>query len=285
MAQRNSGVPQASTSGPESAPNKINPFGRGVPLVECEGVVNVLSLFAGIGGLELGLERAGMRVVGQVEIDPFCRSVLATHWPEVPRHDDVRTAGDWWASTARPPVDLVCGGFPCQPFSSAGRRQGVGDERWGWPWMEAVIRLVRPRYVVVENVAALLDDSDAFGLVLSGLAALGFDAEWSVLSACAVGAPHTRERLFVVAYTHGGDGQPRLGFGPQRQGPISRGHHRASPWRDPIGGALEAASRPDRVADGSPRQMVKAGGNAVVPQVAEFIGRLVMGAESGGWSA
>ena len=247
--------------------------------------LNVLSLFAGIGGLELGLERAGMTVVGQIEIDPFCRQVLAKHWPEVPRHDDVRTASDWWLSAARPPVDLVCGGFPCQPFSSAGQRRGTGDERWGWPWMETVIRLVRPRYVVVENVAALLDDSDAFGLVLSGLATLGFHAEWSVLSACAMGAPHTRERLFVVAYTDGGDGQPRLGLGAKRQGPVPGGHHRTSPWRDPIGGALEAASRPDRVADGPPRQMVKAGGNAVVPQVAEFIGRLIVSAESGAVAA
>ena len=93
--------------------------------------MNVLSLFAGIGGLDLGLERAGMTVVGQVEIEPFCQRVLAKHWPEVPRHDDVRTAVEWWMGGARPAVDVVCGGFPCQPFSVAGEGRGVADERWG----------------------------------------------------------------------------------------------------------------------------------------------------------
>ena len=165
-------------------------------------VLTVLSLFAGIGGLDLGLERAGLRTVGQVEIDPFCRRVLARHWPEVPRHDDVRTAPAWWTGAPRPRVDVVAGGFPCQPFSTAGRRRGVADERWGWPWMAGVVRLVRPRYVLVENVPGLLRDRDAFGWVLADLATLGFDARWGVLSACALGAPHTRERLFLLAYPH-----------------------------------------------------------------------------------
>jgi DNA (cytosine-5)-methyltransferase 1 len=102
--------------------------------------MNVLSLFAGIGGIELGLERAGMTTVGQVEINPYCRRVLARHWPEVPRHEDVRTAVEWWQSTERPPVDVVCGGFPCQPFSHAGKQLGTADERWGWPWMADVCR-------------------------------------------------------------------------------------------------------------------------------------------------
>jgi DNA (cytosine-5)-methyltransferase 1 len=243
--------------------------------------VNVLSLFAGIGGLELGLERAGMTTVGQVEIDPWCRKVLARHWPDVPQHDDVRTAPDWWASTERPPVDVVCGGFPCQPFSSAGLRRGVGDARWGWPWMEAVIRMARPRYVVVENVADLLRDRDAFGLVLSGLAALGFDAEWGVLSACAVGAPHTRERLFVLAHPPG-DALP--GQVP------SRPRNGSSCRHEPRGGHSPARRdwwlrepAVDRVAHGVPRPLVydalHALGNAVVPQVAEHIGRLIVEAE------
>lgn len=106
--------------------------------------LTVLSLFAGIGGIELGLERAGMTTVGQVELDPYCQRVLARHWPEVPRHDDVRTAPEWWASEPRPAVDVICGGFPCQPFSTAGLRRGVADDRWGWPWMADVIRAVRP---------------------------------------------------------------------------------------------------------------------------------------------
>ena len=153
--------------------------------------MNVLSLFAGIGGLDLGLERAGMTVVGQVEIDPFCRRVLERHWPDVPRHDDVRTAVAWWVRRGAPAVDVVAGGFPCQPFSTAGLRRGVTDERWGWPWMADVVRAVRPRFVVVENVPALLADRDAFGWLLADLVTLGFDAEGAVVGL----AQHTEHRL------------------------------------------------------------------------------------------
>jgi DNA (cytosine-5)-methyltransferase 1 len=246
--------------------------------------VNVLSLFAGIGGLDLGLERAGMTVVGQVEIDPFCRSVLARHWPEVPRHDDVRTAAAWWRSRPRPPVHVVAGGFPCQPFSAAGRRRGVGDERWGWPWFFDVVRVLRPRYVLVENVAALLRDADAFGWILGDLATLGFDAQWSVLSACAVGAPHTRERLFLVAYPHGEHGPVRLADprqpGRRHQPADARIGDRAGTWGHPVDGFLAAARRSRRVADGVPDRLeparVRALGNAVVPQVAEHVGRLIL---------
>jgi DNA (cytosine-5)-methyltransferase 1 len=242
--------------------------------------VNVLSLFSGIGGLELGLERAGMTVVGQVEIDPFCRSVLAKHWPEVPRHDDVRTAVEWWRGTPRPAVHVVAGGFPCQPFSTAGRRGGVADERWGWPWMCDVVRELRPRYIVVENVPDLLADADAWGWVLGDLAALGFDADWSVLSACAVGAPHVRERLFLVAHPNGVDGPTWVGTRQRR--PVQSCDRATSPWPDPVDGLMEAARRSRRVADGIPDPLeparVRALGNAVVPKVSEYIGQLVMAA-------
>jgi DNA (cytosine-5)-methyltransferase 1 len=235
----------------------------------------VMELFAGIGGLSLGLERAGMRVVGQVEIDPLCRRVLARHWPEVPRHDDVRTALGWWGSRARPAVRVVAGGFPCQPFSEAGRRRGVADERWGWPWMADVIRELRPGYVVVENVPGLVRDSEAFGWLLGDLHALGFDAQWSVVPACAVGAPHTRSRMFLVAHTHRGDGTPRMGPWPARTETIPGLHDRAGAWRDRVAGALAASRSDDRETDGSARRLVTAGGNAVVPHVAEHIGRLI----------
>lgn len=239
--------------------------------------LNVLSLFAGIGGIELGLERAGMATVGQVELDPYCRQVLARHWPEVPRHDDVRTAADWWLSENRPAVDVVCGGFPCQPFSHAGLRQGTGDERWGWPWMADVVRSVRPRYVVVENVAALLADRDAFGWLLADLADLGLDATWDVLRASDFAAPHRRERLYLVAHPPVGD-EPRQG--------ATAGQ--APRWNQPGGSGLlpQQGARwlpepaVDRVADGLPNWMVSpalhALGNAVVPAVAEHIGRLIV---------
>jgi DNA (cytosine-5)-methyltransferase 1 len=243
----------------------------------------VLELFAGIGGLSLGLERAGFRIAGQVEIDPFCRSVLAAHWPEVPRHDDVRTAAAWWRSRPRPALDLVAGGFPCQPFSTAGRRRGVSDERWMWPAMAAVIRELRPRYVLVENVAALVRDRAAFGWILGDLAALGFDAEWSLLSACAVGAPHVRQRLFLVAYAVRELGPLGLAHPPQPQPagrqPLRPGDDQAGTWDHPHDGLMEAERRSRRTADGVPDPLeparVRAVGNAVVPRAAEHIGRLI----------
>lgn len=233
--------------------------------------LNVLSLFAGIAGLELGLERAGMQVVGQVELSEWKRRVLAKHWPDVPRHDDVRTAADWWTSEPRPRVDVVCGGFPCQPFSPAGLQRGVADERWGWPWLADVVRRVQPRYVVVENVPALLRHTDAFGWLLADLAELGFDADWTVLSACAVGAPHRRRRLYLVAYP-AGTGLQGL---HQTRGRVDLQPATPTVWRDwPSEPAVA------RVADGIPRRLVRdeihALGDAVVPQVAEYVGRLIV---------
>jgi len=154
------------------------------------------SLFSGIGGLELGLERAGLgRVAWQAEIDPFCRAVLAKHWPDAVRFSDVKEVG---RGTAR--VDFICGGFPCQDVSLAGKRAGLDGARSGlWSEYARVISELEPKAVVIENVLGLR----TLGLrrVLSDLADLGFDAEWSDLAASDVGAPHRRRRLFIVA-TH-----------------------------------------------------------------------------------
>lgn len=229
--------------------------------------MNVLSLFSGIGGIELGLERAGMRTVGQVELDPFCREVLTKHWPEAARHDDVRTAVTWWHSQQRPPVDLVAGGFPCQPFSEAGRRRGVADERWGWPWMRDVVAAVRPTYVLIENVHRLLRDSVAFGWLLGDLRDLGFDAEWDVVTACSVGAPHLRRRLYLVAHPQG----ERLELGGRLQlPPCGDGPRHLHHWAQ--------EPEPHRVADGVPRRVDRnrALGNAAVPHIAELIGRALI---------
>ena len=246
--------------------------------------MNVLSLFAGIGGLELGLERAGMTTVGQVEINPRCRSVLTRHWPEVPRHDDVQTAPTWWLGELRPRVDLVCGGFPCQPFSYAGKQLGTADERWGWPWMADVIRAVEPRYVFVENVAALVRDRDAFGWMLGDLADCGFDAEWAVLSAPEFGAPQaSRERLYLVAYPQGVDGiaWDRMGESGERGSsfaarglsglPVAARRQSSRQW-------LDSEPRVDRLVDGFPDAVgqLEAYGNAVIPAASEHIGRLIL---------
>lgn len=226
--------------------------------------LNALSLFAGIGGLELGLERAGMTTVGQVEIDPYCRRVLARHWPEVPRHDDVRTALDWWTTQPRPAIDLVSGGYPCPAFSQAARGRNVAPDLW--PYMRDVIAGLRPRYVLLENVAAHL--GRGFAGVLADLDELGFDAEWSVVSACSVGASHTRRRLFCVAYPHR-DGEPVFPVDGEVAGlstaPGGRRH-----WGHPTADDV-------RTDDGVPDRMdrLRLLGNAVVPAVAEVIGRAI----------
>lgn len=249
--------------------------------------MNVLSLFAGAGGLELGLEHAGMTVVGQVERDPYCLSVLTHHWPEVPKHDDVLTAPAWWGRAVRPRVDLVCGGFPCQPFSLGGHQRGVADDRWLWPAFERVIRAVRPRYVLVENVSALHRDPVAFGWVLGDLHALGFDAEWTLLRASDVGAPHARERLFLVAYAQSEHGFARrlLEQGRDGRSPLAaRGlpSLEVAAQRAAADQWLAREPRVDRLVDGVPAQVdrLRLAGNAVVPQLAEHVGRLIVAAHN-----
>lgn len=249
-------------------------------------MLNVLSLFAGIGGLELGLERAGMTAVGQVELDPYCQRVLAQHWPEVPRHDDVLTFPDWWIfgnyPAPRPCVDVVCAGFPCQPFSLAGKQLGTSDERWMWPATAAAIRAVRPVYVLLENVSALVRDSRAFGTVLADLHTLGFDAEWATLPASDFGAPTPRERVLVLAYPTSVDGIARSRLVARRDGesPIAARGLRSldvAARRQAAREWLAAEPRVDRLVDGVPNQShrLRCAGNAVVPAVAEHVGRLI----------
>lgn len=153
-------------------------------------------LFSGIGGLELGLERAGVgRTVWQVEKDEWCRRVLAKHWPDAIRYEDV-TEMDW---SQVEPVEVLCGGFPCQDISLAGLGAGMAGERSGlWREYARAIRELRPRFVVVENVSALL--ARGLGDVLGDLAACGYDTEWDCIPAAAVGAPHRRDRVFVIAH-------------------------------------------------------------------------------------
>jgi len=174
--------------------------------------MNVLDLFSGIGGFSLGLERAGMRTVAFCEIEPFCRRVLKKHWPEVPIYDDIREltaerlAGDGIS------VDLICGGFPCQDISVAGKGAGIDGARSGlWKEYARLIGEIRPRYVIVENVAALL--GRGLSRVLGDLAEIGYDAEWHIISAADVGAPHRRERVWIVAYPGRDGGESDGGFG------------------------------------------------------------------------
>jgi len=167
-----------------------------------------LSAFAGIGGFDLALEREGMRCVGQVEIDPACRSVLARHFPEVPCHDDIRTAIDWWASQPRPLVDLLTGGFPCQDLSTANTtgRVGLAGQRSGLFFdLAGAIGALRPRWVLLENVVGLLHANHGrdFQAVLDTLGELGYGVAWQVLDAQQFGLAQQRRRVFLAG-RHGG---------------------------------------------------------------------------------
>jgi DNA (cytosine-5)-methyltransferase 1 len=233
------------------------------------------SLFAGIGGMDLGLERAGMRCAWQVEIDPYARRVLEKHWPSVRRHDDVRTfppKGDW-------SVDLIAGGFPCQDISNAGKRMGMAGEQSGlWREFARIVRVLRPRYVLVENVAALL--GRGMGEVLGDMAKSGRDVEWDCLPAAAFGAAHERDRVFLIAYP-----QPKRGVENVRHGFGFRPRSRELPrLLDCQVHSLEELEKRLgecsvlRSSDGIPNRVdrLECLGNAVVPQVAEWLGRRIM---------
>ena len=159
------------------------------------------SLFSGIGGLDLGLEKAGMECLWQVEKDSYCNKVLEKHWPKAKRYSDVKKVGKELAS-----VDLICGGFPCQPVSVAGKRKGAKDERWLWPEFIRIVRQVQPQYILVENVPGLLtaNQGGAAQEIFGDLASSGYDARWNRISAESVGAPHLRWRVFIVAYAQHG---------------------------------------------------------------------------------
>lgn len=308
------------------------------------------SLFSGIGGIDLGLERSGMQCKWQVEIDEYATKVLAKHWPNVARFRDVRECG----RSNLIPVDLIAGGFPCQDISGAGRRAGIDGERSGlWSEFYRIICELRPRYVLVENVADLLYpirrkrnkrvisiEPAPIGRVLGNLAACGYDAEWQILSAEAIGAPHLRERVFIVGYPmrvgcrrqglqHDTGAQPGQGsqdvreisdttgtgchgreFKPQSwqlectsfTSENGNGQQMADPDRQSLAvgqvfgsharqkltatqrscstgsgiWTVEPAIR--RVANGVPSRVdrLRGLGNAVVPQLAEYIGRCIM---------
>lgn len=251
--------------------------------------LTVGSLFSGIGGLELGLERAGMRVAWQVEKDEFAQRVLSKHWPHVPKFSDVCEAG----AHNLTPVDVICGGFPCQDISFAGKGAGLEGDRSGlWFQFDRIIGELRPRVVLLENVAAIL--VRGLDRVLGCLTDRGYDAEWEVISACAVGAPHLRKRLFVVAYTdrgslRGNDPFARDGRSLSKEGAerIVRGVYGSTYLRNERGAATsdhwKAQPCLDRVADGISDRLdrLRCLGNAVVPQVAEHLGREIVDALQG----
>lgn len=233
------------------------------------------SLFAGIGGFDLGFERAGLTCKWQVEIDDYATRVLAKHWPHVHRERDIRECGAHNLAV----VDVICGGFPCQDISLNNRKaKGITGEQSGlWTEQARIIRQLMPRYAVVENVPALT--FRGLGIVLRDLSVIGYNAEWHAISCSAFGSHHKRKRMYIVA-SRADSNRIRLEGGPFA---IS-GAWSHSKFTRLVQHSLRIcvpAGKYGRVSDGISRRVdrLRCLGNAVVPQVAEWIGsRLMEGA-------
>jgi len=240
--------------------------------------LRVGSLFSGIGGLDLGFERAGFEIAWQCEKDSYCQNVLNKHWPNTPCYDNIEDLHR--AAGPEPDADILIGGFPCQDISLAGEGAGLDGDRSGlWSEYCRLIRAIRPRYAVVENVPALV--RRGLRAILGALAQSGYDAEWQIVSAAAMGAPHIRERLFLIAI-RAGDVADTAGnrFRTIReQGASSKKASGKSPRQSELRGKRQWVPEPnvDRVADGVPDRVdrLRGLGNAVVPQVAQFVAECV----------
>jgi DNA (cytosine-5)-methyltransferase 1 len=262
------------------------PVARPLPPGETSAALShklrVLDLFSGIGGFSLGLERTGgFETVAFCEIEPFPRRVLAKHWPGVPIYEDVRTLTADTLARDGIGVDVICGGFPCQDLSAAGRQAGLAGERSGlWSEIVRLISDLRPRYIIVENVASLLSGPSFkrggwFGRILGDLAECGYDAEWQNIPAGALGAPHERQRFWGIAYPHEMGSEVRYFEIARRSLSRDRLASLAHSW----GCAKPSFIRMgDGVSDDVDR--IAALGNAVVPQIPELIGHAILASEA-----
>lgn len=276
--------------------------------------MNVLDLFSGIGGFSLGLERAGMKTVAFCEIDRHARKVLKKHWPDIPIYEDVRKI----KGTDFENIDLICGGFPCQDISVAGGKRGFKDEHGNrtrsglWKEFKRVIKEIKPRYALIENVANLRN----IGLnqVIKDLWTIGYGCEWHIISARSVGAPHLRERIWIIAYptSKGLEGynerrssfetiqKKKLSFFSHNNASAELTNANMSRFWQPFASEEEKSqwwteatscfsswweTEPTicRVDDGLPSRLdknrserIKQLGNSVVPQIVEFIGKEIL---------
>ena len=266
--------------------------------------MKVLDLFSGIGGFSLGLEWAGMETIAMCEKDKFCRQVLAKHWPDITIHEDIRKLDGREYKNA---IDVVCGGFPCQPFSVAGKQLGKEDDRHLWPEMFRLVQELRPTWVIGENVAGHIN----MGLdeVLADLENENYTARTFVIPACAVDAHHRRDRVWTVAHTSSGSRRDSESIVGRQDNETKRSQDtntvvrssenvahsngsqcqrnssaiRTSSKYSDTGGPSWWKPEPDvgRVANGVPRRShrLKQLGNAVVPQVVEQIAKSIWNIE------
>ena len=278
--------------------------------------MKVLDLFAGIGGFTLGLERAGFETVAFCEIEPYAQKVLKKNWPDVPIYEDVRTiTADRLLRDGIKP-DIITGGFPCQDLSVAGLQGGIDAERSGlWADCARLLGELRPKYAIFENVTALLSRPDWFQRVLWDIHAVGYDAEWHCIPASHVGAPHQRDRIWIVAYPRhrtrgntesiiGRQDAPRRQWAKdsnatgrpskdvanpdskRRRGRNTSRENAEDAWQPSIitrddarrMGAWDIEPDVGRLANGIPNRShrLKCLGNAVVPQIPELIGRAII---------
>lgn len=200
-----------------------------------------LDLFSGIGGFALASNQAGFKTVGFCEIDSYCQAVLRKHWPGTPIHGDIRgiRGGDYCG------ISLLTGGFPCQPFSVAGRKRGKEDDRYLWPEMLRVIREARPRWIVGENVANIVNL--ALDQVHTDLEGEGYEVESVIIPACAVDAPHRRDRVWILAHSEH-DGLPCTPNGGGVRTPVSEQSGGSNHTLNPAGTG-EVSSPDSNVAD------------------------------------
>lgn len=231
-----------------------------------------LSLFSGIGGLDLAAEWAGFTTVGQCEFADYPTKVLEKHWPYVPRWRDIRTLTkeSFYERTGQRTVDVISGGFPCQPFSVAGKQKGKNDDRYLWPEMLRVIRELRPRCVVGENVSGLI--RIALAEILSELQIIGYEARGYSSAARDVGGLHKGERIFIVAAANDRSAAVRGNAQLPTNGSHERcgDHHGRGTEKPYLWKRWEVEPRPYGVAHGIPHRVdrLKCLGNAVVPQQA-----------------
>jgi DNA (cytosine-5)-methyltransferase 1 len=275
--------------------------------------IQVLDLFSGIGGFSLGLERAGFETVAFCEIDKYCRLVLQKHWKDIKIYSDVREIKkERLEAHGIPSPDVITGGFPCQPFSVAGRRQGTGDNRYLWPEMFRIIKEFKPLWIIAENVRGIINIQD--GVVFEGvhadLESQNYETQTFIIPAAGVGAPHRRDRVWVVANsrrTIRGEQSSRnkesIGSGTSQktERTFDRDSITGSSEREKImanskrvyvqgqhdgsgkeqsrrGGWWEVEPNVGRVADGLPGRVhrLKGLGNSIVPQIAEEIGKAIL---------